>query len=171
MAVFEIRVWQEIGCDALVERAPGLAAIRALENTAYRYADIDVPGIRGIDTDRMHLGAVRPRKDGVLYLRIQAVVETYNLFPGDAVVVGTEQARRRRARIPDAGFGSMRGGKPEHAFHRTPIFAFGRFPERGGLLRLGPGPAAILRTKYRGSEMSGFRGISNVCPSRGFATR
>src|SRR5258706_210340 len=158
VAVFEVRVRQEIRGDALVQRVPGLPAIHALEHAAYRYADIEVARIGRVDTDRMHLRAVGSRKDGGLYLRIQDVVEPGDFRPCDTAVGRTEQARRRRPRIPDAGFGRMRGRKPEHAFHRAPVLAFRGFFEHGWLLRLGPGLAAIVRTEHGRAEMAGFRG-------------
>src|SRR5258706_7320595 len=52
----------------------------------------------------------------------------------------------------------MRGGKPEHAFHRAPLLALRCFSEYGWLLRLGPCLAAIVRTEHRRSEMAGLRG-------------
>src|SRR6266702_8844378 len=116
----------EVGRDTLVERAPARAGIGALENAADGDADVEVPGIARIDVDRVQrraagrpwvLLAADPRRAH------RVGVESRDAVPGDAAVLGAEQARRRDARVPRAGRGRVPGRKPENVNHREPFFA------------------------------------------------
>src|SRR5205807_1290156 len=97
VAVLRVLDGKEIGRDALVERPPGLSAVRALERAADRDADVEMPGIARIDVDR-----VQRRAAGRPLLLLAADpddahrvgVEAGDAFPGDAAVIGAEQSRR-----------------------------------------------------------------------------
>src|SRR5579859_2829762 len=158
VAVFGIRIRQEVGRDALVQRPPGCSAVRAFEHAADGNPHVEVKRVRRVNADRMQLCAIRPWKDRRLDLRKQTVVEAGDLLPAYAVVSRAEQAWRRSSRIPHARLRCMPWREPEHAFHGAGFFTFVCLPENGRLLRLGPRSAIIARAQYSRPEMTGLCG-------------
>ena len=132
---------------------------------------VEVRRVARVDDDRVQLGAVGRAVLLAAHPRavLRVVVEPGHRLPGDAAVLGAEQALRRGARVPDAGLARVAGRQPEGvvdgaALHRplapsgTPAAALppsrcgrGRWSERrsgrGG--RSSPPPAACGRRAGR----------------------
>ncbi len=148
-------IGQEVGPNALVERPPVLAGVRALEHAAARHRDVEMRGVARIDQDRMQLGAVRravliaaaPR----FALRMR--IEPADAFPRGAAVVGAEESLRRGSRIPGAGLAGMSRCQPERVIDDPPAVG----GEGGRTRRLLPRAPVVRRAKHGRTEVSGAR--------------
>ena len=161
VAVLRVLDGKEIGGDALVERPPGLSAIRALERSADRDADVEMPGVARIDVDR-----VQCRTAGRPLILLAADpddahgvgIEAGDAFPSDAAVIGAEQSRRRDACVPGAGLRRMPRREPEHMFHREAFLAGSSLRKRGRALGFLPRAAEVGRAEYGRPEMARANG-------------
>jgi len=148
VAVLRVLDGKEIGGDALVERPPGLSAIRALERSADRDADVEMPGVARIDVDRVQGRAARRP---LLLLAADpddahgVGIEAGDAFPSDTAVIGAEQSRRRDACVPGAGLRRMPRCKPEDMFDRQSLLAGSGLGERGWALGFLPRVAEVGR--------------------------
>ncbi len=104
MAVVGVGLGQEDGLDVLVEGAPVLPAVGALEDPARRQAQVEVVGVAGVDDDRVQHRAVGGVLLGVLRpgLPHRVVVPAVDRRPGVTGVFTPEQALRAAAGVPDA---------------------------------------------------------------------
>src|SRR3989344_1075898 len=116
-------------------------------------------GVARVDDDRVHL---RPVGRAVLHAahpraELRIIVDNGERVPGDATVVGAEQALRRGPGVPRVGLVRMARCEPEGVIDRTPLLALGHFGERrwpGGFL---PCATEIGGTKNGRTEVTGFR--------------
>src|SRR5207253_4814889 len=116
---------------------PTRAAVLAGEDAAARHADIEPARLARIDQDRMELRAVGRAvllAAGPLPVH-RVLVEAAHALPARPAVLGAEQALRRGARVPDAGFVGMAGGQPEHMIDGAAARRLGETRRRR---RLGP---------------------------------
>ena len=155
MAVFGIRLRQEIRFYAAIERTPIATGVLRLEHPSTGHADIHVRRISRIDLNGVELRTVRcavlVAAAPCLALRMR--IESFHSPPRSAVIVGHEKTLRRRPRVPDAGVRRMSGGQPECVIDD----ALAALLKCRRLFCFMPRSAAIAGAKNRGPEVSGAR--------------
>jgi len=87
----------------------------------------------------------------------RGVVQPGDRVPGHPAVGGTEEALRRRARVPRARLGRVPGSEPERVIHDPAFLACRRFREGGRPRRFLPAAAEVRGAKDRRPEVAGLR--------------
>ena len=137
------------GCEAA-------AAVTRFVHAAARHREVQVRGIARIDDDRMQL---RPVRRAVLHRAhplavLRVVVDRGERLPGEAAVLGAEQALRRGAGVPDTRLGGVARGQPEGVIDGAAVLGLG---EGGRPRRLLPVATEIVGAEHRRPEVAGLR--------------
>ena len=88
--------------------------------------------------------------------KFRIIVNNGERSPGDAAVVGAEQALRRCAGVPDIWLVGMRRRQPEGVIDDAPFHSIGGFDEGRGKHGFLPVAAEIGGTKNGGPQVTGF---------------
>ncbi len=160
--VFGIRIGEEVGTHAFVQRMPVGARIGRFEDAAARHPDVEMLRITRVDQDRVELRAIRR---AVLVaaapgLALRMLVEAVDAHPGRAAVGRAEESLRRRARVPHARLRRVARRQPERVVDAARAARLER-RRRGGLL---PRPAAIGGAEHRRAEVARARGDEERLP-------